>query len=101
MKLTLPLFVALAALVVSVVAVFSVNTASFGGVGDSNFTNVVASGDLTAGDDITAGDNVLFTSAAGCMQFAPTSTATYVKIVASTTAPTGENPFYAVYGTCN
>jgi len=29
----------------------------FGAAGDSNFTNVVASGDLTSGDDLTVGDD--------------------------------------------
>ena len=39
-------------------------TISLAATGDTNFTNVVASGDLTAGDDITAGDDLTVTGAA-------------------------------------
>lgn len=44
--------------------------------GDTNFTNVVASGDLTAGDDITAGDDLVVTDAAtiGGITTVPTDT---------------------------
>lgn len=55
----LSLVVAVVALVVGVLAwTGSVEAPSFGAFGDTNFTNVVTSGDITSGDDLTVTDAV-------------------------------------------
>lgn len=90
---------------------FSGSPVGQGAEGDSNFTNVVASGYITGGGALTSsGDatvsggtlNVTTSNSAtstlivGCIQFYATSTATALKFQASTTP----GVMVSVYGTC-
>ncbi len=108
------------------IAILALGTAYFGGPGaakilgadgDSNFTNVVASGDITAGDDLTAGGDLTLsggtltvttsntatsTIVGGCFQTYATSTATPWRSYASSTATVEgvDGVMLAQYGSC-
>lgn len=117
-------YVGVVALIIATIGLFTpVVSLPFGADGDSNFTNLVAEGDITAGDDLFVGDDVtisggsltLTTSntatsslAIGCTQTTATSTATPIRFVfntafagTSTTAGTNSNgSVYWQYGSC-
>lgn len=112
--------VALAALVVGV-AIGAMITGiaqpeRFGGVTNEDETfkydvtveGTVTSADVTSTDDITVGDDlnvtedIILTDNDFCIQFYATSTATTIKMVASTTVASGSNIGLMTmqYGTC-
>lgn len=113
------------AIILSVVALVGANQSALvvGGEGDSNFTNLVTSGDVTAGDDLVVTDDLTVsggaftvtttntatsTIIAGCFQTTSTSTASYIELVpfATSTAANGNSlgafNGYVMwsYGTC-
>lgn len=111
------LFAGVIAAVVAVVVVFATAPGSshvdapIGADGDSNFTNLVASGDATIGGDltVTTSNSATSTVYAGCYQLTASSTASPVKLVlgkvnsTATTTLYGDTSIaavYAAYGTC-
>lgn len=77
------MLVALTAVVVSLFAWIGVSdTTPLGGDGDSNFINLVASGDVTSGDDVVVGDDL---TVAGKATVAGQITNTPDEITATTT----------------
>lgn len=103
--------VAVLALVIgSVALVGGNNQPALGGTTSATWTaaNLVSNGDLTVADDVTinGGSFVVTTSNTatstatfGCWQTYATSTATAVKLAATTTATGGTIPLF-VFGTC-
>lgn len=64
------LFAACAVTVVTPEPVYTTQEGGSRGINDTNFTNVVASGDLTAGDDLTVGDDATIAGIVSAGEFA-------------------------------
>lgn len=72
--------------------------------GDTNYDSIVLSDDLTVADDVIVGGTATSTINLNlfCIEVHPTSTATAVKITATTSniGAGGTSPFVSAFGTC-
>lgn len=66
-------------------------------------SGTITATDVTASNDVTVGDNLINSAAALCIEYHATSTATTLKLTASTTNPVGgvNTNLVAAYGKCN
>lgn len=78
---------------------FTSNVTVGGTVTSADFTST---DDITVGDDLTVAEDIVLTDNDFCIQFYATSTATTIKMVASTTVASGSNIGLMTmqYGTC-
>jgi len=91
--------VAVLSLVFSIVAI-NVNRDNLGGV--TNYDSITLGEDLVVGDDTTLAKDLILTDNDFCIDFFATSTATQIKMVASTTIASGSNVGVMTmqYGSC-